>query len=440
MPEECQADPLLGIWVRYQRQKFKNNALCPDRKDRLDAIGFQADPLAHQWNKKYSKLEEYHAEHGHCNVPRGYQADPALGRWVDRQRQKLKKKALSPEQKARLDAIGFQLDLLPDQWNENLKKKALRLKRKVRQTWPLQCAAGIPGDLPLGRWVDKQRQKLKDDALYPEQKAHLDAIGFKIMPTMQRKGQGGKAKNELTTRGTEKAASAVATNPVRKHASSMGLVYKRVRLSICDYVLFVATANGLPVTDRYGAIVLWSAIADTSTGANLHKDQDKFITKGRETNSTVQRDHSLYAAGGPNLFTVADNSKRAAGAQNTMPRSSGYPPYRTFHNRFISKQRAVEQTAGHSTGGAGVGTAPGHDENGVFPANSRFMARNEDFLPVPVDGLRIPTDRGIVRVSGPPPCKKACTALNNGRVTTDTWHNPSCVANLTRRKGEYIDV
>ena len=112
VPCKYQTDPALGRWVNNQRQKLKKNALRHDRAALLDAIGFRVDLLPDQWNENYSKLKAYHSKHGHCNVPKGYQADPALGRWVGQQRQKFKHNALCPNQKDRLDAIWFQADPL----------------------------------------------------------------------------------------------------------------------------------------------------------------------------------------------------------------------------------------------------------------------------------------------------------------------------------------
>merc|ERR1711957_808791 len=62
-----------------------------------------------KWSKNYSKLVAYHTSNGHCNVPRNYPADPALGGWVMNQRAAaLKKGTRKPIQVARLNTLGFQ--------------------------------------------------------------------------------------------------------------------------------------------------------------------------------------------------------------------------------------------------------------------------------------------------------------------------------------------
>jgi len=52
----------------------------------------------------FEKLECYKEVHGDCLVPRKYEADPKLGRWVSSQR---KNKKLRVDHRARLDSIGF---------------------------------------------------------------------------------------------------------------------------------------------------------------------------------------------------------------------------------------------------------------------------------------------------------------------------------------------
>jgi hypothetical protein len=38
------------------------------------------------WAEKYNELCQYRQQNGHCLVPRAYQENPALARWVKRQR------------------------------------------------------------------------------------------------------------------------------------------------------------------------------------------------------------------------------------------------------------------------------------------------------------------------------------------------------------------
>ena len=116
VPVKYQAGPVLGTWVRGQRQSIKNHTLKFDHVACLAAIR-QADQLVDQWNENYTKLKAYHAKYGHCNVPQGYQGDVALERWINNQRMSLKNNTLKLDRVACLNAISFQVDLLVDQWN-----------------------------------------------------------------------------------------------------------------------------------------------------------------------------------------------------------------------------------------------------------------------------------------------------------------------------------
>jgi len=167
------ADPALGRWVDKQRTALKNGKLNPDRIARLDAIGLQGDRQTETWNEQYSKLKAHHAHNGHCNVPLGYQADPALGQWVANQHTALRHGTLKPDRVARLDAIGLQGDRQTETWNENCSKL---------EAYHARCGhCNVPrykADPALRRWVDKQRKALKNGTLKPDRVARLDAIGF----------------------------------------------------------------------------------------------------------------------------------------------------------------------------------------------------------------------------------------------------------------------
>ena len=64
--------------------------LSEDRREQLDAIGFQwavqAMQYEEKWSRMYGQLMDYHRETGHCKVPQHYSSNPVLGRWVKTQR------------------------------------------------------------------------------------------------------------------------------------------------------------------------------------------------------------------------------------------------------------------------------------------------------------------------------------------------------------------
>ena len=65
------------------------------------------------WETKLAELAAYKEEHGHCNVPRTYEANKELERWVMRQRTEYrllmegKRSSMTEERIAMLNQIGF---------------------------------------------------------------------------------------------------------------------------------------------------------------------------------------------------------------------------------------------------------------------------------------------------------------------------------------------
>ena len=161
----------MGRWVADQRTARKNEKLCEDRVQKLDALGFDW-ALKLTWNERLDELTKYKAEHGHCNVPRSHES---LGRWVDKQRVKRKKgKLLSEERVQKLGDIGFVWNPTPS-WDERLgelvKYKAEHGDCNVPQSQG-----------SLGTWVNNQRIARKRGKLSEERARKLDALGFDWSP------------------------------------------------------------------------------------------------------------------------------------------------------------------------------------------------------------------------------------------------------------------
>jgi hypothetical protein len=139
------AIPLLNVqWVNKQRQLKKkkdkgagggSSSMTDDHVRVLEAIGFQWGKSKDVWDERYEELKAWKQEHnGDCNVPT--KRGGTLGRWVSEQRRqykefrddegkkrkrgdaeespgfgddstKKKRKKLSPERVAKLNALGF---------------------------------------------------------------------------------------------------------------------------------------------------------------------------------------------------------------------------------------------------------------------------------------------------------------------------------------------
>ena len=135
VPQSYESNKKLGRWVGTQRTYHKNGELCQERTDLLEEIGFRwvlksRRGLPERWMASYvskiifvyqkptncslnfnccqqEELKVYKEEHGDCNVPRSYESNKQLGRWVNTQRKFYKNEELCQERTDLLEEIGF---------------------------------------------------------------------------------------------------------------------------------------------------------------------------------------------------------------------------------------------------------------------------------------------------------------------------------------------
>jgi Fe2+ transport system protein FeoA len=110
VPKDFPQNPKLSTWVGVQRTMEKEGKLPPERRQRLEALGFVWNTKVERWERMFAELIAYKAAHGHCQVPRDWSENKQLGTWVGRQRDWAKNGRLSAERRQRLDALGFVWD------------------------------------------------------------------------------------------------------------------------------------------------------------------------------------------------------------------------------------------------------------------------------------------------------------------------------------------
>ncbi|MBI5451344.1 MAG: Helicase associated domain protein [Gammaproteobacteria bacterium] len=160
----------LSSWASNQRARRMNETLLPKRRERLDEVGFDWDPMESQWESMYNELLAYKATHGHTNVPRDSSA--YLGAWVGIQRKAFNRGNISPDRKEKLDEIGFIWSALDSKWEDRFNELAAYKSEygdvNVSQNWPTS----------LAKWISTQRGLEKIGGLSSERKIRLEELGF----------------------------------------------------------------------------------------------------------------------------------------------------------------------------------------------------------------------------------------------------------------------
>jgi superfamily II DNA or RNA helicase len=162
----------LGGWVSSQRSRKDDISL--ERKARLEGLqGWTWSANTERWEIGFRNLAEFAARTRHCRVLSGFKTADGyrLGHWVAAQRGSID--SLSPERKARLDALpGWSWEPHADDWEKGFCSLAEFAEREghCRVSQSFKTSDGFQ----LGGWVGSQRSKR--NRLLPECKARLEAL------------------------------------------------------------------------------------------------------------------------------------------------------------------------------------------------------------------------------------------------------------------------
>ncbi|CAJ1943337.1 unnamed protein product [Cylindrotheca closterium] len=146
----------------------KKKQRCINHKAAEEGPKFR-DYQEQQWIDKFQELIQFKASHGHCLVPHTFDENPALSRWVKRQRYQYKmflklnqhdSAATSTMTEGRvrmLENIGFVWDSHAVAWEERL----LELKEFQSRFGHCNVPSNYTKSPPLAVWVKRQRRQVK---------------------------------------------------------------------------------------------------------------------------------------------------------------------------------------------------------------------------------------------------------------------------------------
>lgn len=169
---------VLGRWLNKQRSHKKAGLLPPARVAQLEAVGVVWDALAAQWDEQFASLERYKAITGHCEVPRGYSADPQLATWLRVQRRENRSGKLTPDRSAKLEALGVVWDSHSNAWEQRFAS----LVAYKAKTGNCDVPRVYPPDPALPTWITHQRAAKRRGAIAPQRASRLEALGLRWEP------------------------------------------------------------------------------------------------------------------------------------------------------------------------------------------------------------------------------------------------------------------
>lgn len=101
----------LGLWVQHQRDAYRDGTLSQQRINRLNAVGFDWDPLETEWLRRYVQYQRYvKTNSGNTYISRRTDFEGEhLGAWVETQRKRYTQGKLSQERIEKLQKLGMEL-------------------------------------------------------------------------------------------------------------------------------------------------------------------------------------------------------------------------------------------------------------------------------------------------------------------------------------------
>ena len=144
------------------------------------AIGSASSWRDQRWNTMYELMLQYIEREGHCRVPSGHMENgEALGMWLNRQRQSMKRGKMDETRRQTLEEVGVSWNPLEDNWEEMF---ALLVKFKERQGHCRVPPRHMENGQALGVWLKTQRASMKRGKMEETRRLTLKVAGVSWNP------------------------------------------------------------------------------------------------------------------------------------------------------------------------------------------------------------------------------------------------------------------
>ena len=172
----------LGKWCGHRRRERNRGRLSAERVSSLEALGFVWEPAEDAFDRGLSELAAYVQVNGTAKVTAGHRTASgfSLGAWCRARRKDKTAGALSAEQVAALDALGFVWAPHQQAFERGLAELAeyVETHRSARVPDAHKTATGFA----LGAWCQARRSDIRAGRLPAERVAALEALGFEASP------------------------------------------------------------------------------------------------------------------------------------------------------------------------------------------------------------------------------------------------------------------
>ena len=167
---------LIGQWISIQRKDYKAGKLADERIRLLESLtGWAWDVFDEAWELRYELAIQFVEREGHANIPqRHLEQEIDMGSWVNSQRTSYAKGKLDHDRTERLEQIPT--------WTWKPKEEAWSSNFVLLTSFANEHGhALVPdhyrhGQVQLGKWVGKQRQKFKNGQLPKERIDLLESL------------------------------------------------------------------------------------------------------------------------------------------------------------------------------------------------------------------------------------------------------------------------